>query len=155
MSFQISALPIEPFRPFFALDDEGLLAQGARRCVADEKPGFPCRVSLADAEPGERLILLNFEHQPAHSPYRASGPIFVRESAVRAAPAEGEVPDCLRLRLLSVRAYDAAGLITEADVAEGRDLEPLIGRLFNDESTAYLHVHYARRGCYAARIDRA
>lgn len=155
MSFRVSALPADPFRKFFALDDAALLAQGARRCVADEKPGFPCRVSLEDAAPGERLILLNFEHQPARSPYRASGPIFVRETARQAAPEVGEVPESLRLRLLSVRAYDAADLIADAEVVEGRELEPLIARLFGDERIAYLHVHYARRGCYAARIDRA
>ena len=28
--------------------------------VADSKPGFPCRVTLEDAEPGERLILYVF-----------------------------------------------------------------------------------------------
>lgn len=155
MSFRVSALPVAPFQKFFALDDAALLAQGARRCVADEQPGFPCRVSLMDAAPGERLILLNFEHQPARSPYRASGPIFVREAAREAAPATGEVPESLRLRLLSVRAYDAEDLIAEAELAEGRELEPLVERLFADPKVAYLHVHYARRGCYAARIDRA
>lgn len=155
MTFRISALPLAPFQPFFALPDDALLARGARRCVADEKPGFPCRVSLEDATPGERLILLNFEHQPALSPYRASGPIFVREAARQAAPEVGEVPESLRLRLLSVRAYDAADLIAEAEVVEGREFEPLVARLLDDESVAYLHVHYARRGCYAARVDRA
>lgn len=155
MTFRISALPLAPFRPFFALGDEALLARGARRCVADEKPGFPCRVSLEDATPGERLILLNFEHQPARSPYRASGPIFVRETAREAAPGIGQVPELLRLRLLSVRAYDDDDLIAEAEVVEGRDLEPLVARFFDDEAVAYLHVHFARRGCYAARVDRA
>jgi hypothetical protein len=154
MTFRISALPLAPFEPFFALDDAALLARGARRCVADATPGFPCRVSLKDAAPGERLVLLNFEHQPALSPYRASGPIFVRETARQAAPEIGEVPESLRLRLLSVRAYDVADLIAEAEVVEGSDLEPLVARFLDDDAIAYLHVHYARRGCYAARIDR-
>ena len=155
MSFRVSGLPLAPFRPFFALDDAALLARDARRCRADENPGFPCRVSLADAEPGEDLILLNWEHQPVRSPYRASGPIFVREAAQEATPEIGEVPQPLRLRLLSLRAYDADGLITEAEVVEGRDLEPLVERLLGRPEVAYLHAHYARRGCYAARIDRA
>jgi hypothetical protein len=155
MSFRVSGLKLAPFQPLFALGDAALLARGAQRCVADEKPGFPCRVSLEDAVPGERLILLNFEHQPALSPYRASGPIFVREAARQAMPEIGEVPESLRLRLLSVRAYDAADLIAEAEIVEGRDLEPLIARFLDDGNVAYLHLHYARRGCYAARIDRA
>lgn len=155
MPFQVSALPAAPFAPLFGLDDDALAARDVRRCRADEAPGFPCRVSLADAPVGATLLLLNFEHQPARSPYRASGPIFVREHAVAAAPAPDEVPQSLRLRLLSLRAYDGAGLMTAAEVVEGRDLEPLIAQLFADADVAYLHAHYARRGCYAARIDRA
>lgn len=155
MPFRVSGLPLAPFRPFFALGDAELRERCARRCRADDKPGFPCRVSLADAEPGEDLILLNWEHQPVRSPYRASGPIFVREAAQEARPEIGEVPQPLRLRLLSLRAYDAEGMIAEAEVVEGRDLEPLIERLLGRPEIAYLHAHYARRGCYAARIDRA
>ncbi len=156
MPFQISALPAAPFVPLFGLDDAALLARNVRRCRADEMPGFPCRVSLADAPVGATLLLLNFEHQPARSPYRAAGPIFVREhAATAAAPEPDEVPQSLRLRLLSLRAYDGAGLMTAAEVVEGRDLERLIARLFEDVGVAYIHAHYARRGCYAARIDRA
>ena len=155
MSFRISGLPATPFRPLFTLSDEALLAQGARRYLADECPGFPCRVSLADAALGERVLLVNFEHQPARSPYRAGGPIFVRENARAATPEIGEVPESLGRRLLSVRAYDGEDLITDAEVVEGRQLEPLIARFFAAPAVAYLHVHYARRGCYAARVDRA
>lgn len=154
MSFQISALPVAPFVPLFGLDDAALLARNVRRCRADETPGFPCRVSLADAPVGATLLLMNFEHQPARSPYRASGPIFVQEHTVAAAPAPDEVPQSLRLRLLSLRAYDGDDLITAAEVVEGRDLEPMIARLFEDVGVTYIHAHYARRGCYAARIDR-
>ena len=79
MSFKISALPLEPFAPLFDLDAAQLGARGAKRYIADRRPGYPCRVSLADAEPGERVILVPFTHHDAHSPYRASGPIFIRE----------------------------------------------------------------------------
>ena len=81
--------------------------------VVDSKPGFPCRITLEDAEPGERVLLINYEHQPAHSPYRAIGPIFVRESAVPAYDAD-TVPPSLRSRVLSLRAYDTDGMIVEA-----------------------------------------
>ena len=155
MSFQIVALPLEPFTRFFALDDEALRAKGAKRYVADRQPGFPCRVSLRDAAPGERVVLVPFKHQDADSPYRASGPIFVREQAHRADVAANEVPELLRTRILSVRAYDTDGLMIDADVVDGRELELLIGRLFSDERVEYLHVHFARPGCFACRIDRA
>jgi hypothetical protein len=153
--FRISALPLEPFAEFFQLSDPELAKCGARRYVADKKPGFPCRVSLVDAEPGERLILLPFPHHAVASPYQACGPIFVREQAQQAMPAIGEVPEYLRRRLLSFRAYDQAGMMVDAEVAEGRDLEAQVERFFSDPGVAYVHVHNARPGCYSCRIDRA
>jgi hypothetical protein len=65
------------------------------------------------------------------------------------------VPDQLRRRLLSVRGFDEQGMLRDADVAQGTALEPLIERLFADPIVAYLHIHMARPGCYAARVDRA
>jgi hypothetical protein len=156
MSFRISSLPIEPFQALFGLSDDELLQHGARRAVCDEKPGFPCRVTLADAEPGESLILLNYAHLDEDaSPYRAKGPIFVRESAKAGIALTDEVPDYLTRRVLSVRAYDQDGMMLDADVVDGKALAPLIAKLFENDGVAYLHAHFAKRGCYAARIDRA
>src|SRR5256885_6173964 len=111
MGFQISPLQRERFDRLFDMSEEALAGLGAMQYVADRKPGFPCRVSLRDAEPGERVILVPFEHQDAASPYRASGPIFVREGAADARVPPDAVPDVLRTRLLSVRAYDGAHLM--------------------------------------------
>jgi hypothetical protein len=152
--FQISALPHRDFEEWIGLDDDQLAARGARRSVADRKPGFPCRVSLADAEPGEQVILLPYCHQPADSPYRALGPIFVRETAVTAMLPADTVPELLRARLLSVRAYDADHLMAEADVVDGRDVESCIARMFERPKIAYAHIHFARPGCFACRVDR-
>jgi hypothetical protein len=152
MSYRFKGLPPAPFAPYFGLDAADLATRGAQMVTADAKPGFPCRVSLEDAEPGERLLLLPFEHQPAHSPYRASGPVFIREGAV---PFDGTgVPPVLRGRLLSLRAYDKAGLMVDADVIEGSAVETLLGRLFARPDTDQIHVHYARRGCFACRVER-
>jgi len=126
----------------------------ARRVVADAPLGFPCRVSLDDARPGETLILVNYEHQPAPTPFRASHAIFVREG-VEAVSTVDEMPPALKRRLLSLRAFDASGMMRAADVTEGAVAGPLIERLFEDPEIAYLHAHYAKWGCYAARIDRA
>ena len=155
MSFRALGLPLSPFEPLFALDAAALEARGMRRMTADAKPGYPCRVSLQDAEPGERLILLPFEHQPAHSPYRASGPIFVREAAGAPFDEVDVVPAVLRGRLLSLRAYDAAGFIVDAEVVPGDEIEPLIERFFARAEVSTIHVHNAKRGCYACRIERA
>lgn len=155
MNFRIHALPAEPFAPLFALSDAELHERGIRRIVADDRPVYPCRVSLQDAAQGERLLLLPHEHHPAHTPYRASGPVYVREAAVRAQPDRDEVPDLLRTRLLSLRAYDVRGMMVWADVVEGAQIEAGIAQLFAIQRVAYLHIHYAKPGCYACRVERA
>lgn len=156
MDFQFSGLPLEPFQALFALNDDELLARGMRRYVADEKPGFPCRVTLEDAELGEELILLSYAHQPAEtSPYRAEGPIFVRKAATESYQNHDKVPPVLRSRLLSLRGYDRDDLIIEAEVVEGTKLETELAKFFDNADVAYIHIHYARRGCFACRVDRA
>ena len=154
MGFQISALDVDLFSHLFGVDDEVLAQTGVKRVVVDENPGFPCRVSLEDARVGESALLLNFEHQSANSPFRSSHAIFVREWAVRARPSKNEVPEFLRLRLLSVRAFDSDGMMLDADVVDGDRLEALIERLLRNELVSYLHIHNARLGCYAALVER-
>jgi hypothetical protein len=155
MTFRIHALPIEPFAADFDLPDDALRTRGIRRVVADGRPMYPCRVSLQDASAGERLLLLPYLHHDVVTPYRASGPIYVREAAVRAMPDVGEVPALLRSRLLSLRAYDARGMMAWGDVVPGSELEAGIAESFAIERVAYLHLHYAKPGCYACRVERA
>ncbi|WP_130618563.1 DUF1203 domain-containing protein [Dyella amyloliquefaciens] len=154
MHFRITGLPAEPFNELFSLSDEALAARRALRVVADQPHGYPCRISLTDAEAGQSLILLHYEHQPANTPFRSSYAIYIREGEQQYDRVD-EVPDQLRRRLLSVRSFDERGMLCDADVVQGTALEPLIERLFADEQAAYLHIHMARPGCYAARVDRA
>lgn len=154
MTFQIRGLEAETFAPLFQLDDKGLEAIGAQRVHADEPDAYPCRVSLTRVAEGEELLLLNHVHQPTpSSPYRASGPIFVSRNAVRG-HYRGELPPILRDRLLSLRAYDAEALIVDAEVAENEDVVKLIERFLADPQVAHVDAHFARRGCFAARIER-
>jgi hypothetical protein len=155
MSFRITGLDAKPFRHLYGLSDSELAAHGAIRYVAESKPGYPDRVEMRDVEPGESVLLVNFEHQPADGPYRSSHAIFVREGANESYDRVGDVPESMRIRLLSLRAYDAKGMMLDADVVEGDGVETLINRMFEDPNVAYIHAHNARRGCYAARIDRA
>jgi len=154
MDFQVSGLPLAEFQPLFALSDAELAQRNIVRRVADEHPGFPCRVSLRDADIGERLLLLNYEHLAVASPYRSRHAIFVRENATEARPEVNEVPEVLACRLLSIRAFDEAGMMCSADVVQGRDVVPVIQRMLGDAKVAYLHAHNAKAGCFAARIDR-
>lgn len=154
MDFQIAGLPLAKFQPLFALPDAELAQRGVIRRIVDERPGFPCRVSLQDAEPGERVLLLNYEHLAVASPYRSSHAIYVRENAVEAHPEVNEVPEVLAIRLLSLRAFDSEGMMSMADVVQGKDIVPVIARMLGRPNVAYVHVHNAKAGCFAARIDR-
>lgn len=155
MSFQISALPAVRFAALFALSDGELATRHIVRRVADAAIGFPCRVSLADADVGDSLLLLHYEHLPVASPYRSGHAIYVREHVRTAQPASDAVPDVLRRRLLSVRSFDAAGMMRGFEVQEGTTVAPVFARLLDDPEVDFLHIHYAGPGCYAARVDRA
>lgn len=153
MTFRITGLDPAPFLHLHALSAAELGAQNIRRVRVAEKPGAPCRISLTDAEIGEHVLLLNHEHQPAPTPYRQQGPIFVRETDHRF-DKRGVIPPALAIRPLSLRAFDAEGMMVEADLVDGADAAQLIARFFENESVTYIHAHYARRGCFAALIER-
>ncbi|MEG3176073.1 DUF1203 domain-containing protein [Sphingomonas sp. RB3P16] len=152
--FTIDGLDPAPFVPLYGLSDDALAERGALRMTVDATPGFPCRISLEDAVPGETVLLVNYEHLPVATPYRSRHAIFVREGALKAARFVDEVPPQLAIRLLSLRSFDRDGMMIEADVVEGRDLAAAIARFFADPRAAYLHAHNAKPGCFAARIDR-
>jgi len=154
MSFRISGLDPAPFRHLYGLSDAELSVHGAKRYVANAKPGFPDRVEVRDVEPGESVILVNYEHQPADTPYRSRHAIFVREGAEQAYAATGEIPEVIRMRPISLRAFNEGGEMVDADLVDGAEIEPLIERFFANPDISYLHAHYAKRGCYAARIER-
>ena len=154
MSFRITGLAPEPFQPLFGLSDDVLREHGVERKRVDAFPGYPDRIELRDVPIGETVLLLNHTHQPADTPYRASHAIYVREHATQACEAIDDVPDALRRRVLSVRAFDATHHLVDADLVAGAELAGLVERFFASERVAYLHAHYAKPGCYAARIDR-
>jgi len=155
MAFRITGLSPEPFRRLFGLPDDELATQSVKRYVADRPQAFPCRIEMRDAAPGETVLLLNHVCQPADTPYRASHAIFVREGAAVAYDQIDDVPAVMRARLLSLRAFDADGMMLDADVVEGAAIEPLIARLLANADVSYIHAHNAKRGCYSGRIDRA
>ncbi len=77
MHYRIQGLPAEQFAPLFALSDEELAERGAVRRIADGPR--PCRISLTDAQAGDELILVNYEHHAVASPYRMRFAIYVRK----------------------------------------------------------------------------
>ena len=155
MNFQFQALPAGQFQHLAGHNDAELARLNVQRVVVDEKPGYPCRVSLVDAEIGETVYLLSHTHHDVMSPYRAVGPIYVRPDVPTARPGVNEIPAMFWHRLLSVRAYDGAAFLVEAEVVHGAALENTIKHLLADSRVAYLHIHNARPGCFNCRVVRA
>jgi hypothetical protein len=155
MSYSISGLPIETFRPLFGLSDEALAARGVLRQTAGPEGRYPCRVTLEDARPGQSLLLLNYAHQDAATPYRSNYAIFVNEAALETRRLVDETPPVLHGRPIALRAFDQADMLVSAELALADDVEAAIERQFAKPEVAYLHAHNAAQGCFAARIDRA
>jgi len=153
--FQFIALPYDRFANLFNKNNEELRAVGALWKVVDQKPGYPCRVSLTDAEVGERVLLVQFTHHDVSSPYHASGAIYVRQNARSATPAVNEIPFMFTHRLLAVRGYDEVGMLVDSEVVNGSELADAIVRFFTDKNISYLHLHNAAPGCYNCSVVRA
>lgn len=152
--FQLSGLPASVFSHLGGLDDQALAARGIRRVIADSNPGYPCRVSLVDAEVGEALYLLSHTHHAVDSPYRASGPVFVRVGARTATLAPGEVPLCVTSRLMSARAYDTDHMMVAAQVIEGARVAQTLESLFDRPEILYVQLHNAGPGCFSCEARR-
>jgi hypothetical protein len=155
MNFIVKGLDPSPFQHLYGQPAEVLREHRALRVIADERPAYPDRVTLGVGRAGDSMLLVNHTHLDVATPYRASHAIYVLEGALQARAVRDALPGTMRASMLSLRAFDGQGMMLDADLAEGRDAEPLIERLLSLPGAAYLHAHYAKRGCYAARIELA
>ena len=154
MNFQINALDHKLFESMFSLSDKELRKIGGLRMIVDGKPGFPCRVSLEDANIGEEVILIPFEHHKTNSPYQAKGPIFIRKGVKQKELEINEIPKMLNHRLLSYRGYDKGGIMKSAITGEGKDLNSIIEKIFEKEEIKYIHIHNSSPGCFNCEVNR-
>lgn len=153
-NFRFVALDKTLFTELFNLSQKELAKKEIQKMVVDEYPGFPCRVSLADAEIGEEVILLNFEHHNVRSPYKSSGPIFVRKNVETALPEQNEVPKMFNHRLLSIRGFNKVATMVFADVTQGDNLKNKIHKILDNIEIEYLHIHNAKPGCFNCLVIR-
>jgi hypothetical protein len=153
--FIIKALAKEEFEELFTLSDLELIEKGAIRMRVDSKPGFPCRISLQDANIGDEVILLTYEHHKTASPYKASGPIFIRKHAETARLKANQIPEMLIHRQVSVRCYNVNGMMKTAKVIEGKELTTFLSETFEEKEISYVHIHNAKPGCYNCVAERA
>ena len=155
IDFQINGLERLQFLSYFNMSESDLVDAGAYLFQSDECPCYPCRVSLVDAEIGEQVLALSYNHLNVSGPYNASGPIFIRTNATECRPEVNEVPEMLRHRQLSVRGYNDAHLMIEADAAEGRQLEKVLTRQFSNQDVNLIQIHNAGPGCFNCSVIRA
>ena len=152
-SYRIKGLDPTPFRPLFGLSDEELARHGIVRMTVDS-PTFPCRVSLTDRAIGEKVLLLNHTSHDVANPYRSSHAIFVTEGEEQAADYVDEVPPVFENRILSLRGFDADGMMAEAILTQPGEADAGIRKLFANPQIETIHAHNATRGCFSAKIER-
>ena len=152
--FIIKGLRPEKYDEILTLSSEELKQRNIHSYVVDSFPGYPCRASLEDAPLGEEVLLFTYEHHGANSPYRASGPIFIRKNATTANLGPNEIPKMLEHRLLSLRAYDINGMMLDARTSEGLELRIHIPDIFDNPQVSYIHIHNAGPGCFNCAVHR-
>lgn len=153
MAYHISGLAPDSFAPLFNLDATGLAALRAERVTVTSKPGFPCRISLTDAEPGEEVILLHHVSHDVETPYRSAYAIYVRQGVAQTSYTD-TLPPVLCGRPIALRGFDASGQLRAASLAVTGNADAAIRDLFSIDHIAYIHAHNAAHGCFAARVDR-
>ena len=153
MTYRMEGLAPQAFAGLFAMADGELAARGAIRVTADA-PGYPCRVSLEEAAPGEELILLNHVSHDVAGPFRTAYAIYVRKDAEPAACYTDEAPAYLDKRTLGLRGFDAEGMLKDGLLAMPGEADAKIRALFERAEIDTIHAHSAAYGCFLARIER-
>lgn len=153
MTYRVTGLDPEPFKSLFGLSDEELASRGIVRMTVDS-PTFPCRISLTDRAVGEKVLLLNHVSHDVANPYRASHAIFVTEGEEKAAEYIDEVPPVFESRVLSLRGFDARGMMADAILTQPGEADVGIRKLFANPAILTIHAHNATRGCFSAKIER-
>jgi hypothetical protein len=154
MAYVVRGIDPKPYARLYGLSDEQLADRGIVRMTVTEKPSFPCRVSLTDRDIGENVLLLNHVSHDVANPYRASHAIFVTEGAEEAAKFVDEVPPVFVPRVLSLRGFDADGMMADAILTQPGEADAGIRRLFGNPDIVTIHAHNASRGCFSAKIER-
>ncbi len=154
MAYRIEGLAPEAFESLFGMMDGELAARGAMRVTAPASKGYPCRVSLRDADEGDELILLNHVSHDVDGPFRTTYAIYVRRDAEAPASFTDEAPAYLDSRTLSLRGFGADGLLKNALLTMPGEADANIRTLFEQPEIDTIHAHAATYGCFLARIER-
>jgi hypothetical protein len=64
------------------------------------------------------------------------------------------IPDIVRNRLVSFRAFACDGMMIY-DIVDGGDYDAAVLRIFSRDDVAYVNAHTAKAGCMLCHIERA
>lgn len=133
------------------LDDRG------NAVIAMQREAAPCRHCLGNGAAEETMLLGSYDLPAPRGVYWTPSPIFVHARDCALFTETGVIAPIVRGRLVSVRAYDAAGmcLYDLGDVCDGDKVEPLLFRALADDRTATVNIHTARPGCLLCAVERA
>lgn len=155
MTYRITGIEPSQYAHLVGLGDDELSRRGAKRMIVDNHPGFPCRVLLDDAAPGEPMLLVNHVSHEGNTPYRASHAIFVSERGARPATFVDEIPPGLDRRILSLRGFDQAGMMADAMLAQPGEADAMVRRMLSNPDIDHVDAHTATRGCFMGRFERS
>lgn len=148
-------LPIDPaiaerFRAT-GIDDGG---NRLRRMTADHLS--PCRVCLRDAAAGEAVLLGSYHLPRPRGIYWTPSPIFVHAAPCTEFAAADTIPEIVRNRLVSVRAYDREDqcLYDLGHAGDGDGIDAPLARALADPRTEFVNIHTAKPGCLLCRVER-
>lgn len=154
MTYVIEGIDPAPYLPLYGCTEAVLAERSVIRMCADKESAFPCRVTLEDAPVGEALLLLNHESRAPGTPYHARHAIFIREAAIAPGRFVDTIPPVVAKRKVSLRAFDAQGMMIDAMLAEPGEADAGLRSLFANPSVLEVDVHNAVRGCFSARARR-
>jgi len=153
-NFKFEALNHLNFEYLNDLSEAELAENTIKKMKVDQFPGFPCRITLEDAQIDEMVFLLNYDFHNVSSPYRASGPVFVRANQLTKTYAQNEIPVMFNHRLLSIRGYNKEAMMIFADVSEGQFLKDKLLQILENPEIEYIHLHNAKPGCFNCTVKR-
>lgn len=135
-------------------DDRG---NPVKTMIATEDGGFPCRVCLRYAAPGESVLLGSYNLPKPQGLYWTPSPIFVHAEPCTPYQGTDELPDIIRRNaLVSVRVYDAEGMVLYdlGQVSDGGQADVPLARALADARTSFVNIHTARPGCLLSRVEK-
>jgi len=118
---------------------------------------YPCRHCLREASASSGMLLLSYQTPKPKSVYGQPTAIFMCVADCERFREPDAIPDIVRNRLVSFRAFRSDGLmIYDAnEIVEGNEHIAAVRRILARDDVAYINAHTAKAGCHLCHVERA